>query len=159
MLLTIRTPVITGEEIPLTIELTDEMRQAFSTALQDGAPVLIASASSSGVPDIAFKGSAMVWDADHVAFWERARGQTMRNLEENGHVCVMYANLAGRKFWKFFGVAEVYQEGDLRSAIMDRTVQFELDRDPERKGAAVLIRIDRVLQAGQVLMERETSPA
>jgi hypothetical protein len=37
---------------------------------------------------------------------------------------------------------------------MDRTIQIELERDPERKGAAILIRIDNVLQAGQVLMER-----
>lgn len=143
----------------MAIELTDEMRGAFSTAVMDSAPVIVASASASGAPDIAFKGSAMVWDADHVAFWERSRGQTMRNLEENGEVCLMYANLSTRKFWKMFGVAEVLQDGDLRTAIMERTVQFELDRDPERKGAAVLIRIDRVLQAGQVLMERESSPA
>ena len=28
---------------------------------------------------------------------------------------------------------------------MDRTIQAELDRDPERKGVAVIIRVDRVL--------------
>ena len=143
----------------MAIELTDEMRDAFATAVQDGAPVLVASASAAGMPDIAFKGSAMVWDTDHIAFWERARGQTMRNLEENGQACVLYRNAATRAAWKMFGVAEVLQEGDLRSAIMERTVQFELDRDPDRKGAAVLIRIDRVLQAGQVLMEREPATA
>lgn len=143
----------------MAIDLTDEMRAAFATAVADGAPVLVASASSSGMPDIAFKGSAMVWDTDHIAFWERARGQTMRNLEENGQACVLYRNAATRVAWKMFGVAEVFQEGDLRAAIMARAVQFELDRDPERKGAAVLIRIDRVLQAGQLLMEREPSPS
>jgi hypothetical protein len=135
------------------------MRQAFANALKDGAPVMIASASAAGMPDLAFKGSAMVWDDEHVAFWERARGQTMRNLEENGQVCVLYRNPATRTAWKFFGVAQVLQDGPLRSEIMGRTVQFELDRDPERKGAAVLIRIDRVIQAGQVVMERQSSPA
>ena len=139
----------------MPVELTNEMREAFANAVRDGAPVLIASASASGMPDIAFKGSAMVWDNDHVAFWERARGQTMRNLEENGQACLLYRNTQTRVAWKFFGKAEVLQSGPLREEIMARTVQFELDRDPERKGAAVLIRIDRVLQAGQVLMERE----
>jgi hypothetical protein len=97
----------------------------------------------------------MVWDKDHIAFWERARGQTMRNLEENGQACLLYRNVQTRVGWKFFGRAEVLQSGELREEIMAKTVSFELDRDPERKGAAVLIRIDRVLQAGQVLMERE----
>ena len=105
--------------------------------------------------EYAFKGSAMVWDKDHVAFSERARGQTMRNLEENGQACLLYRNTQTRVAWKFFGKAEVLQSGPLREEIMARTVQFELDRDPDRNGAAVLIRIDRVLQAGQVLMERE----
>jgi predicted pyridoxine 5'-phosphate oxidase superfamily flavin-nucleotide-binding protein len=139
----------------MPVELTDEMREAFANAVRDGAPVLIASASASGMPDIAFKGSAMVWDKDHVAFWERARGQTMRNMEENGQACLLYRNTQTRVAWKFFGKAEVLQSGPLREEIMARTVQFELDRDPDRNGAAVLIRIDRVLQAGQVLMERE----
>ena len=137
------------------VQLTDEMREAFANAVKDGAPVLVASASASGLPDIAYKGSAMVWDKDHLAFWERARGQTMRNLEENGQACLLYRNAQTRVGWKFFGVAEVLQSGELREEIMAKTVAFELDRDPERKGAAVLIRIDRVLQAGQVLMERD----
>lgn len=139
----------------MPVELTDEMRDAFATAVKDGSPVLVASASASGMPDIAFKGSAMVWDKEHVAFWERSRGQTMRNLEENGQACLLYRNPATRVAWKFFGTAEVLQSGAVREEIMSKTVSFELDRDPERKGAAVLIRIDRVLQAGQVLMERE----
>lgn len=139
----------------MAIELTQEMREALDSAVKDGAPVVVASASASGMPDLAFKGSAMVWDTEHIAFWERSRGQTMRNLEENGQACLMYRNPATRLAWKFFGVARVLQDGELRTAIMDRTVQFELERDPERKGAAVLIRIDRVLQAGQVLMERD----
>ncbi|MEX0782272.1 MAG: pyridoxamine 5'-phosphate oxidase family protein [Dehalococcoidia bacterium] len=131
------------------------MREAFENAVKDASPVLVASASAAGMPDIAFKGSAMVWDNEHVAFWERSRGQTMRNLEENGQACLLYRNTTTRVAWKFFGKAEVLQAGTLREEIMAKTVSFELDRDPERKGAAVLIRIDRVLQAGQVLMERE----
>ena len=44
--------------------------------------------------------------------------------------------------------------GELRQQVMDRTIALELDRDPERKGAAVMVRIDKVLQLGQVIMER-----
>jgi hypothetical protein len=38
---------------------------------------------------------------------------------------------------------------------MARTVKDELDKDPERKGAAVIIRLDKVTNmAGQVLQSR-----
>ena len=76
------------------------------------------------------------------------------NLQENAGTCVLYRNAATRVAWKMFGEAQVLTEGPVRQQIMDRTIQFELDRDPERKGAAILIRIDKVLQAGKVVMER-----
>ena len=138
----------------MPIALTDEMKAAFETSLADGAPVIFATADKNGMPDIAYKGSAMIFDSDHVAFWERALGTTFSNLTENPGVCVLYRNPATRMAWKMFGEAEVLTEGPIRQEVMDRTIQLELDRDPERKGAAVLIRIDRVLQAGKVLMER-----
>jgi hypothetical protein len=38
---------------------------------------------------------------------------------------------------------------------MSRTVQSELDRDPERQGAAVLVKIDRITElSGNVVQER-----
>jgi hypothetical protein len=130
------------------------MKAAFETSLADASPVIFASASKAGMPDIAYKGSAMVFDDEHIAFWERALGTTFANLKENPGACVLYRNAATRVAWKMFGEAQVLTEGPVRQQIMDRTIQFELDRDPERKGAAILIRIDKVLQAGQVLMER-----
>ena len=39
---------------------------------------------------------------------------------------------------------------------MNRTVQAELDRDPERIGVAVLIKLDRIVELnGNVLQERD----
>ena len=138
----------------MPIALTDEMKAAFETSIADGAPVIFASAGKDGMPDIAFKGRAMVFDSEHVAFWERALGTTFRNLKENPGVCLLYRNTATRTVWKMFGQAEVLTEGPVRQEVMDRTIQLELDRDPERKGAAVMVRVDKVLQLGQVIMER-----
>lgn len=138
------------------IQLTDEMREAIDNNRAQGAPVMFATAGKGGMPDVVFKGSAMVWDDEHLAYWERARGQTLRNLEENPQVCAFYRNAQTRIGWKFFGVAQLYYEGDLRQRVMDRTIEAELTADPERKGVAVIIRVDRVLQAGKVLMERDS---
>ena len=136
------------------IELPDDITTALNNSFADRQFVVIASASAAGAPDIAYKGSVFAFDKDHIAYWERSLGQTYRNLVENPQICLQYANLAERKFWKFTGVATVYTEGPERDAVMARTVQGELDRDPERKGAAVMVRVDRVTQFGQLLMER-----
>lgn len=131
------------------------MTTTIGTALADGAPALVASASKAGMPDMAFKGSVMVFDGEHLAFWERALATTLRNLEENPQVCVLYRNAQTRMAWKFFGVAQLHSDGAIREQIMSKTVEFELSRDPERKGVGVLIRVDRVLQMGQEIMRRE----
>jgi general stress protein 26 len=137
------------------IELTEEMKAAFATALTDRAPVLVASAGKMGMPDMAYKGSFMVFDSDHLAYWERAHGTTLQNISENPQVCVFYRNPETRQAWKMFGVAEIFREGATRQAIMDRTIEIELSRDPERKGLGVLIRVDKVLAMGQVIMARD----
>jgi predicted pyridoxine 5'-phosphate oxidase superfamily flavin-nucleotide-binding protein len=137
------------------IELTDQMREAVNSALAEGAPVVVATASQAGEPDIAFKGSAMVFDSEHLAFWERSGGRTLSNLRENPHICLLYRNPQRQVAWKFFGRAELHADGDLRQQIMGRTVEVELNRDPERKGVAVYVRVDRVVQGRDVIMQRE----
>lgn len=136
------------------IEFTDEMKEAIAAAVADRVFVSIATASAAGTPDIAFKASMMIWDDDHFAFWERSLGQTYRNLRENPRCCLMYANFARRQSWKFLGIAEAFTDGDLRQRVMDRTIQYELDQDPERKGAAIVIRVDTIKRGAQVIQER-----
>ena len=99
------------------IELTEQMRDALEAALVDRAPAIVATASATGVPDLAYKGSVMVWDSEHLAFWERAHGTTLRNLDENPNVAILYTNFEKRLGWKFFGRAQLLREGALREAI------------------------------------------
>jgi len=115
--------------------------------------MLVATASKSGAPDLAFKGSVMVWDKDHLAFWERAHGTTLSNLEENPQVALVYRNRDAGKNWRFWGDAELLRDGEVREGIMARTYQPELDRDPERKGVAVLIRVNKV--GGSTTQQRD----
>ncbi len=121
-----------------------EMAEYVDRAHDDGLTCLVATASIDGQPNLAFKGSVMVWDKDHLAFWERAHGVTLANLEENPRVALVYRNREAGKNWRFWGDAELLRDGEVREGIMGRTYQPELDRDPERKGVAVLIRVNKV---------------
>jgi predicted pyridoxine 5'-phosphate oxidase superfamily flavin-nucleotide-binding protein len=139
----------------LTIALTDEMMRALENALTDRSPCLVATASAAGLPDVSFRGSVMVFDAEHLAFWERAKGETLRNMRENPRVCVLYRNAETRISWRFYGEAEVHTDGLVRTRIMERVNQFELAQDPERIGYGILIRVDRVRARNETIMNRD----
>lgn len=136
------------------IDLT-EMAEAVNAALAEGNVCLVGTASGDGMPDIAFKGSVMVYDGDHLAFWERSRGQTLANLGENPQACVLYRSRERGVAWRFYGIAELHAEGDTREAVMGRTVQVELDRDPNKSGVAVVIRVDRIVAGREVIQRRD----
>ena len=139
------------------IDLTaGDFREHLDSALANGRACVVATASLDGQPDVGPKGSMMVLDADHLAYWERMRQETLHNVEENPRVVVYYADPPSRTYWRFYGTAKVHKEGVMREQIMARTVQAELDRDPKRAGYGVLVRVDRVATlGGNVLQERE----
>jgi predicted pyridoxine 5'-phosphate oxidase superfamily flavin-nucleotide-binding protein len=136
------------------IDLT-EMGEAVNVALAEDTPCLIATASKDGVPDIGFKGSTMVFDKEHLAFWERSHGEHIGNLRENPHIAVIYRSKQRGSHWRFYGVAELHTDGELREQVKKRVVAEELSKDPEDKGIAVVIRVDRVLQNRVPLQARE----
>lgn len=139
----------------MPIELTDEMAQAINNALVERMPCLMATASRDGMPDIGYRGSMMAFDKEHLAYWERSKGESLANLEENPKIVVMYRNPTTRLGWRFYGTATIHRDGDLRQQVMERVVQFELDQDPERQGYAIVIRVDRVRARNDTIMVRD----
>jgi general stress protein 26 len=137
------------------IALTDQMREMIDNALANGSPCILATAGADGEPDIGYKGSVMVFDNESLAYWERTRRQHLKNVQDNPKVVVLFRDPKTRVNFRFHGVATVHQDGPVREQVMSRTVKDELDKDPERKGAAVVIRVNKVTNlAGQVLQSR-----
>lgn len=137
------------------IALTDQMREMIDNALANGCPCVLATAARDGEPDIGYKGSMMVFDGESLAYWERTKRQHLKNVHDNPKVVVLFRDPKTRLNFRFHGVATVHESGPIREQIMARTVKDELDKDPERKGAAVLIRVNKVTNlAGQVLQAR-----
>jgi len=126
--------------------LTDEMSQIVNNAFPKYT-CLVATASKSGVPNIGFKGSVMVFDSESLAYWERTRGTTLKNLEENPQIMVFVREPTTRKGWRFLGNAQIYRDGETREEIWKRTIQDEKERDPEKKGFGVIIKVQEIQNA------------
>ncbi|MDE2842495.1 MAG: pyridoxamine 5'-phosphate oxidase family protein [Chloroflexota bacterium] len=138
------------------IYLDDRMRELLYSAMDDRCTCLLGTADGEGKPQISMKGSVMVFDRETLAYWERAKRSALENVAANPNVVIFYRNSPLRITWRFHGKAVVYESGAIRDNVMYRTVQAELDRDPERQGAAVLVKIDSITDlAGNVLQGRD----
>ena len=140
----------------MAIEITEEMKVLVDQALADKYPCILGTASLNGHPNLSYKGSVMVFSTDKLAFWERARKGGFAQLTDYPNVVVVYRNVALRKAWRFYGRATVHESGEIREEVMKRTVKDELERDPDRLGAAVVITISRITTlGGEVLQETD----
>jgi hypothetical protein len=135
-------PPVTAIDLTQFAEIVNNARTDDERSL---ATPLVATAGD-GTPDLAYRGSTMVLDKDHLAWWERTTGrETMANLGKNKRVAVWVRNpVRVRRPLRFYGEARVVESGPERDAVYDRVVQVEKDMDKERKGIAVIVRIDRV---------------
>ena len=138
------------------INIDDEMRQLIDGALADGVPCFLGTASKYRWPQISMKGSVMVYDKETLAYWERSKRTALANVGDNPQVMIFYRNPEKQIHWRFYGIASIHVEGPVREDVMARTVQAELDRDPERNGVAVLIRLEEISElSGNVLQRRD----
>ena len=127
----------------MSINMTGAM-QILDSSLADKCVCLLGSADAKGNPQISPKGSMMVWDGTHLAYWERAGRTANKNLRENASVVVFYRNTAKGAVWRFYGTAKVYDGGADREAVWDRTIEAERSKDPDKKGAGVIIEVKRI---------------
>ncbi len=143
-------PPVTAIDLAQFAEIVDNARIDGDRGQSTG----LVATSNDGRPDVALKGSLMVWDADHLAWWERGRAETEAAVRANPLVAVLVRNITrDRRTLRFYGEARIVDDAALREQIWERVVQVEKDTDPEKTGVAVLVRIDRV-RAGMFDIQR-----
>jgi hypothetical protein len=112
---------------------------------------LVGTVQPSGYAQISPRGSTMVYDDEHLALWERGKGSTTAMLKAGHKVTVFFRKPALREagvlpkggIARFYGEAEVHTSGPAYEEVWRRLVQPEKDRDPDKKGFAVLIKVER----------------
>ena len=140
------------------IDLT-EYASFIDTAFADKVPCFLATAGADGMPDIGPKGSVLVFDSDHLAYWERTQRVHLKNVQENPKVAVLYFNQETRQRLRFYGTVTIHASGPVREKILPRVIKPEIERDVKKTGYGVLIRVDKVVNiTGEVLQERDQTP-
>jgi hypothetical protein len=129
--------------------LSEKVRNLINNAWEDGYPCMLATSGKDG-PNISPKGSMVVYDDQHLAYWERSKKKALENLAHDRRVVVMYSNfraqrdgVLGSGFLRFFGTAELHESGPVHDAIFAKLTKREQTHDGADTGIGVLVKIDR----------------
>jgi hypothetical protein len=124
--------------------LTDEIKDLVNGALANGTPVLVAAVSAQQRPVLSFRGSVQVYSDHQLGFWARNReGGTLDAIAHNPHVALVYRSPT-TPVLQFHGRARIATDEAERARVYDIAPERERASDPERKGAAVIVDLDRV---------------
>jgi hypothetical protein len=93
---------------------------------------------------LSFRGSVQVYSDDQLGLWARnAEGGTLDAIRANPSVALVYRS-ATTPVLQFHGRARIVEDEQERSRVFESAPERERAADPERKGAAVIIDLDRV---------------
>ena len=129
--------------------LSAQIQSLIGSAWDDGYPCLLATCGPLG-PNIVPKGSLIVFDDQHLAYWERSKRGVLENYSHSKKVCIMYANMKAQRdgiiemgFLRFFGTAELHETGPVKDAIFAKLLPREQTHVGADAGLGVLIKLER----------------
>ncbi len=117
---------------------------------------LLGTVRADGFANISPRGSTQVFDDETLAVWDRGGRPSSNALKDGANLTVYFRNpslsararggnglLPAGGIARFYGIAELHEEGAAYEQVWNAMVQQERDSDPEKKGFAVLIRLER----------------
>jgi hypothetical protein len=116
---------------------------------------LVATVLPNGYAQVTPRGSTMVFDDEHFALWERGRGSTNAILGDGTKITIFFRKRPLRDtilpkggVARFYGTAKIHKSGPVYEEVWRRLIEPEKKSDPEKKGFAVLIRVERAEDLG-----------
>jgi predicted pyridoxine 5'-phosphate oxidase superfamily flavin-nucleotide-binding protein len=122
------------------------MRDRLASALVDGYPVVASSVDAWGTPHLSFFGTTQVYGSEQLAIWVRDHAAGfLQRIAGNPRVAFLYRNPRERVMYQFHGQARpVRDDEEVRRQVFDHSPEIERSMDPDRRGVAVLIDVDKV---------------
>ena len=126
------------------LKLTQELKDLINGAVDHGSPMVLAVVNEKGQPRLSFRGSAQVYSDDQIGLWVRnTSGETLNAIGSNPNVALMYRS-ATTPMIQFAGRARIADDPAERARVFESAPPRERASDPDRKGVALLIDLDRI---------------
>jgi predicted pyridoxine 5'-phosphate oxidase superfamily flavin-nucleotide-binding protein len=129
---------------PSPLKLTTEIKSLIAGAFDSGNVLVLGTVSQDQKPLLSFRGSTAVFDDEHLSFWIRNnQGGTIEAIRNNPQVAMMYRS-STVPMLQFSGRARIAQSPGERDRVFGLAHQKEQAQDPERKGVAVIVELDKI---------------
>jgi hypothetical protein len=129
--------------------LSEKIKTLINNAWEDGYVCMLGTVGKDG-PNISPKGSMLVYDDQHLAYWERSKKKGFENLADDRRVIVMYSNFKAQRdgvlpsgFLRFWGTVELHESGPIHDAIFAKLTKREQEHVGADTGIGVLVKISR----------------
>jgi hypothetical protein len=117
---------------------------------------LLGTVLPNGFAQITPRGSVQVFDDETISIWERGRGTTNTNLKDGTKVTIFMRKVALREagilprggVLRLYGTTQEHKSGPIYDQVWERLIEAEKKGDPDKKGYAVLIKIERAEDLG-----------
>ena len=125
------------------IQLDDDIRAAINGAFAARNFVVLGYVGDEGAPHLSFRGSTQVFGPDQLAIWVRnPDGGLVRAVRTRPKVSLLYHSSEPRRILTFMGRGRV--EPGANDVVYANAHPAERDRDPEKKGVALIVDLDDV---------------
>ena len=129
--------------------ISQKIREIIHNAWAEDHVCLVGTVGPDG-PNISPKGSMIVFDDEHLAYWERSKRKALDNLKNDPRVVVVYSNMKAFRektlqsaVLRFYGTATVHESGPVKDAIFAKLLPREQTHDGADQGYGVLIKLNR----------------
>ena len=149
---------MTNAPTPAPLQLTDEIKGWVNGAYDNRTPVVVVYVDADGQPSMSLRGTVQAWSDTQLALWARGTGNIQDNIGDRPQMTLWYRDPAARTTLQFRGRAHVDNDPEHRTLIFDRSPAAEQAADPERKGIAIVVDLERVdgrTAAGPVVMRAD----
>jgi hypothetical protein len=139
------------------IQLDDDTREAINGAFAARNFVVVGYVGDDGAPHLSFRGSTQVFGPDQLAIWVRnPDGGFVSAVRTRPRVSLLYRSSEPRRVLSFGGRARI--DATANDVVYANTHPAERDRDPEKKGVALIVDLDEVSgfgPSGAIRMTRD----
>jgi hypothetical protein len=112
--------------------------------MDNGTPTVLGYVNEQGEPRLSFRGTTQAYSEHQLAVWARYEDAGLPTaIQKNPHVSVVYyARGSGNLI--FEGRAHIDNGSAVRDHVFDHSPVVEQRADPERRGVAIVIDVDKL---------------
>jgi len=134
---------------PQPLKIDDAIKSAINGAFAARKFVVVAYVGADGYAHMSFRGTTQVFGPQQLAVWARKPDDGLaQSILDRPQLTFFYADIVDRQFYTFYGRGHIATDEAVRTQIFDASPELEQSRDPERKGVAIVVDVDRVEAAG-----------